>query len=135
MVRHLAPQALFSSKIGAFKRYAQSKFLLREMFLAQREAFEVGRIEVMDIAPTKTDMAYSNSLPFVFRLFRFLFKQPEQVSAKLLELLNAPGEDKADRMLKPAEIQAFAEEMERYFSGYTQTGNKLGSVEISGVVQ
>jgi len=69
--------------IGA---YAQSKQTLVDMFAAMGPDFSSDGVtlKVVDLPPTKTEMAKNKAVPSGMRLFAFLFATPKKAAAKLI---------------------------------------------------
>ena len=71
--------------------YAQSKQALVDLFLVLSDemSHEQISLNVVDLPPTKTEMARNKAVPGIMRLFSFLFATPEKAVAKLSAAANS----------------------------------------------
>ncbi len=77
----------FKAMTGA---YAKSKASIKP--LMQELAINHGNINfsVIDLGPTKTKMADNQAMPWVFRIFKFLFSTPANSAQTLINAINKP---------------------------------------------
>lgn len=86
MVKHLSIEELFQQEnYSGFKTaYAPSKAALKVLMHRVQVAHPDWNVSVVDLWPTKTDMAYNEALPWLMRKLSFAFMSPERSALKLI---------------------------------------------------
>jgi NAD(P)-dependent dehydrogenase (short-subunit alcohol dehydrogenase family) len=102
--------------------YAQSKLAISTACAALEQEFgNAGiRLKVVDINPTKTQMAASDGMPGWIKPFKFLFASPEKTAQRLMDAAFGP------QTPTPSDLPSAAIQQQLLELLYTTSGLRLG---------